>query len=628
MAGASRDEWNGLISFALGDSNCVYLYDHVSKDIAPSSDVIPWYVCWFLSSHSPKHILAPRKPPDLADLNCDLLNFENRMKWAWIHRDSPRSELPFIMKKASVPPCRLVVDPDLDRWLKAMRQRTLRKCASLLRHCSRSTFSNMVPLHYHALSAIKKLPYIFLPNDKERGYCAIHFDAFRSLESMVLDPLAYRPLRIADADFKGIANCLGSIARRIESATGITGIAKQILTPMMTGCAIASLSLQVKTHKARHQMGVRNLHKAPNFAFAGLSKWVVSEICAHVPLPHCFQDSLQLKSLWQDIVVPVSARLSTTDIKDFYMSGEPDEIVNDILGVYGGPHSNLLREAMTLLFDWQFVRPLSPCSFIYKVIRGSGMGLPHSGTIASACFYARVERQLLCAASMAKFGILKYGRYHDDIIMVHTDKPKFQSFFADLRAKARDFKVLCTDVGPSVRYLDVVVSIKPCGKLDVVPYMSKKIVPLHASSAHVGHVHRSWPASVTDRIISLSSPQWSANDVQERLVTKYASSGASDITLRVIKKRCLHHNLNTQSQCTRNLKSPDVVWLKAGAHPIWTATLQRIVSSTVVPPCLRVTPRVCWRNALPNISMGIQSSNNMKLECKGRTSSIDKLCAI
>ena len=160
---------------------------------------------------------------------------------------------------------------------------------------------------------------------------------------------------------------------------------------------------------------------AGSYALRGLSKWVTHMLESHSHQPYKLIDSAAAKSLLHGCNAPAGTKVATLDVKEFYMSGDINDLHSDAMSQYEGPHSSLVSEALFLLLDWQYVqaRTASPESHVFKVIVGSGMGLPHSGIVASLSFIARIEKWMHRNNILSRYEIGRYGRYHDDIIIVH-----------------------------------------------------------------------------------------------------------------------------------------------------------------------------------------------------------------
>ena len=82
----------------------------------------------------------------------------------------------------------------------------------------------------------------------------------------------------------------------------------------------------------------------------------------------------------------------------------------------------------------------------YKVSRGSGMGLVHSGELSDLIFHNRVEHDLESTKSLCH--IKWYFRYRDDILFCSRRHHRQQrlEFFQMVKQRAGYYKVICESV--------------------------------------------------------------------------------------------------------------------------------------------------------------------------------------
>lgn len=84
---------------------------------------------------------------------------------------------------------------------------------------------------------------------------------------------------------------------------------------------------------------------------------------------------------------------------------------------------------------------------MFKVVKGSGMGLCHSPSVAEASLLIKAARELTTTNNMQAHGVKFYFRFKDDIILhCNSNKNGRHSFFRKLKEGARPFKVECTEV--------------------------------------------------------------------------------------------------------------------------------------------------------------------------------------
>ena len=70
------------------------------------------------------------------------------------------------------------------------------------------------------------------------------------------------------------------------------------------------------------------------------------------------------------------------DIQDYYMGGNKDDLIANALERFEGVEGKLMKEAWHLLLGKQWIMSNEFRDQIWKVCKGSGMGLLHSGDMA------------------------------------------------------------------------------------------------------------------------------------------------------------------------------------------------------------------------------------------------------
>lgn len=84
------------------------------------------------------------------------------------------------------------------------------------------------------------------------------------------------------------------------------------------------------------------------------------------------------------------------------------------------PHDSHLRGSLVtigFLLDNQYVRnPHTNATF--KVVLGTGMGLPHSGELSDCAISTTMEGQFVTESNLRQYRIRRYWRYRDDILIL------------------------------------------------------------------------------------------------------------------------------------------------------------------------------------------------------------------
>lgn len=74
-------------------------------------DEVPWPVALLLGTFARKHLFERSRPANLCAVKSAVKDLTNRLKWAWIYRNSEsKGAAPKLLKSSSVPTCTKVVD--------------------------------------------------------------------------------------------------------------------------------------------------------------------------------------------------------------------------------------------------------------------------------------------------------------------------------------------------------------------------------------------------------------------------------------------------------------------------------------------------------------------------------------
>lgn len=277
--------------------------------------------------------------------------------------------------------------------------------------------------------------------------------------------------------------------------------------------ALCGWRCAIKTHKGSGLVTARSIHSSVGHAFNALGETINRIVTPALrELEHlCWSSADVIRMVSQVRVGPRSIFLKF-DIKEFYTSGEQDELAQRTSNLAPGPISAWVRECLVTLLSSQFVVGSVEDGTHLHVMSGSGMGMQSSGVVSNSAFFDRVEKPLLSPASRLKFGIAVYGRYQDDILVILEDLGMSRAFTAELirlahpsyRVERERFSL----VGCSM--LDLWISKRECSdgvvRLRWSPFIkdTARHVPLTSSSCHSWHCHRSWPRAEISRMHRLS----------------------------------------------------------------------------------------------------------------------------
>ena len=116
-------------------------------------------------------------------------------------------------------------------------------------------------------------------------------------------------------------------------------------------------------------------------------------------------------------------------MKDLFMSGGTEALATAAAAICEGDLRLWLYRAIRFLLSHQFIRtPLDP-GRLWKVTRGSGMGMVHSSSICDAALYTRAEKRFtLQMGNRRAHNIINYLRFRDDIWIAHNNPPLGRPF--------------------------------------------------------------------------------------------------------------------------------------------------------------------------------------------------------
>ena len=134
------------------------------------------------------------------------------------------------------------------------------------------------------------------------------------------------------------------------------------------------------------------------------------------------------------------------------------------------------------------------------------MGMVQSGSVSDTTLYASLERDfILKEGNVAKYSILYYARFRDDIILI-VDSPidTIRELLREMREKARPFVITLDAISRhGFQMLDVEACVTRDSGLSFRLYKKPSSIwkPLSPESLHPKSVHVHWPLAQCDRIL-------------------------------------------------------------------------------------------------------------------------------
>ena len=159
------------------------------------------------------------------------------------------------------------------------------------------------------------------------------------------------------------------------------------------GCLAWKLRITRESHKLASEESFINVHASVGYPLAGVAQWLFKELRRRLgECNHLWKNSKQFVESLKGLGLHASNYRINFDIQDNYMSGNKDDLIADALETFEGDESRLMKEGLYLLLGEQWIMSNEFPDQIWKVCKGSGMGLLHSGDVADLAYYNRAQR--------------------------------------------------------------------------------------------------------------------------------------------------------------------------------------------------------------------------------------------
>lgn len=139
-------------------------------------------------------------------------------------------------------------------------------------------------------------------------------------------------------------------------------------------------------------------------------------------------DAQDLVGSLHDVCIAEKDALARIGVRHFFVSGSAEELAPDMCTFLRGhvQLSKLVQKAVTLLFAAQYIRSRMLPDLLFRVIKGSGVGLVRSSSVADARFAYRCEQNL--EAELHDAGVAFYGGFRDDLLVVVRNRDSFREW--------------------------------------------------------------------------------------------------------------------------------------------------------------------------------------------------------
>ena len=453
------------------------------------------------------------------------------------------------------------------------------------------------------IDILRSLPYIMVLNDKAPGYTCVARADLEAVETAALQSPLYEPIMWEVHSLSSVVSMYTSLAGKIAKECKVPSYRAQILSSMDGGLLPSVLGLTCKTHKQPGAVTMRTIHRGLNPCFNGLSRWLVKMLQPICDVGWLLRDTGHFVQKLKSVTIASGYKQGCIDLKDFYLSGEPCEIAEEVSKAFSGTLRGIIYDSIFFLLNNQLVVTQSLGSF-FKCMRGSGIGLLHSAHLTSAMFILTVEKPLF--EKVAQTDIISYCRFHDDIHVITPDSPKLHNIFREMKATSSVFKYECRSVGSHespCEFLDVTVSFVGSG-VCIAPTQEKPISPLCVSSAHAPSIHSSWPKSLVNRYINLVH-NTDLSGVFDVLLDRYVQANAHPDTISHFRE-AISQALGTNSPSTKQLPSKPSFACVLSYHPVALQAVRHALKILPAPDAFPFSVFASWKNSLPSIQ-GIAS---------------------
>ena len=613
MKGASAFEWGRLLQVEKLRSMIVGVYDHGSECI-DTTKAVPWPVVWLLGTFNPGHRFCRRQLPSLDKIAQHIHEFTQKIKWKYVYRNTPKA--PYLrIKYARTPVCNETVPPELNCWLWQLRQKILSTASRAVRsarHCSRkNTYPLMVDW---ALRILKQLDFIAIKNDKTQGFTLVRNQDNVLVDQGIMNSENYQEILPHEIQLNEAVKQYLALSVKIGKFEEDPGVARQINRSLyIDGARIVSDLLKTcKTHKV--PISFRAVHASARHMFSGLSRWVARTLRGRLDcLSHLCKDARHAAEDLAGLHIGDS-KLVALDIKDFFMSGDTNELVEDTILHLTGPLKGLMREALFLLLFHQYVRSKTEPGRLYRVIRGTGMGLVHSGEVSDSALYNIMETWCTNRATRQFYRVMVYKRFKDDVLLSYSDRELFFQYIDMMKRKAKYFKMKADEISVyQIHWLNLMVE-KKRGALTTRPAYKPNFMalPLAGNSTHPQHVHETWPTGLLNMMLSVCSDRSTQNlkRVSQDLIKRLESTAVNPNAIRKLRAR------NPEVRSAIRKRTPVRTWMVLPYHPIWSSEIRKAVGEFRDSCKFLVSGRdlqqlaevhVSWKNHLPSLATLIRN---------------------
>ena len=386
MRGASLSDWLWFIAFSRLRSQ-VYIYSHEAHSVyTPEGEEVEWPVIWILARYHKKHILCSKAVPRIDSVVRDLVEWTHRLKWRWHFRADTGTKPSITMRYRRLPKCDHLVAPEVEWMVRNMRDCVLQECRKAISWVKyHRSYANILPLTSLGLRLLRKSRYKAIPNDKDGGYALESRIEHRQVHEEILGMTIYEELPgfTIDCEIDRAKESYAQLCLKIAKHCNEPRLTHELRKSLQHGSLVATLKPTCKSHKPPGEVAHRPVRALPNYAFTGCSKWISKVLMGNLrERPYLVKDTAQFIRSISQHRVKASHFFMKLDIKDYYLSGGNDALCGASSKLVPPNTQPLFEQTLMTLLHYQLVKSSELEGRYWRVVQGTGMGLPHSGEVA------------------------------------------------------------------------------------------------------------------------------------------------------------------------------------------------------------------------------------------------------
>ena len=594
---ATVEDWSFVADFD-SLSKFLYIYDFDTDSLCIADNRIPWPVIWLMVRHNRKHIFVRKQQLGDEVLDTYLESFANRQRWAWHFRRCTEAPLLPRGRGVAVADFNEVRSPALEYFIREVSSAVKESVRDAnARGSARGDVSNVLPLTRWAFQLFKQSGYVAWANDKEPGFTLLSREDACEVHLRILEADAYVPVDSFEVlpshlrlEYVKLCAWVASVE---DNERWISTLTRSLRT---RSTIIAKLKCTVKTTKSAGSNFFRNLHACPSFQFEDLGRWLDRVLGRELAkLKHLLRDTRSFVNEMKGHRCDDNDRFCRLDLDDFFMSGSCAGLSDAAADIFKpGPLKKLVRAVTFFLLDNQYIRSEYD-SRLFKVRKGSGMGLVYSGAVCDAALYTLAERPWATHALVQKkYAVRSYFRFRDDIFFI-TSMPgaSVHPWLRIFRHRSRPmFSISVVEFNRNSVTMLAVDVCKFNGEVGTSPRVPKVAVGpvLSTTSGHHYKIHLKWPSAVLGSRLKLCSHDALAKEALDAYIARFRMFHSPKWLverLECAKVSLLSRSLATKSDNVARQSPPNDRWIVLPWHPCMIHasmgnSLQRVMSDPFV----------------------------------------------